>query len=326
MPPRAPRGGARKAPATWERDWADLPADTISCILHKLDHVELLLGGVRAVCSSWRRAAREEPELWRRIDLRYLPAVLPFTRRANIMRAALRFSAGQCHTFSGAFTGGLIDDYLFLSLAKQAPSLKRLHLVGYNPISNGVSANAIRNFPLLEELQLVNCFGVEQMLQVVAKWCPCLKHFTLVEEICHYHRIKSNDLKAFAIARMHGLRSLVLVGHDLSNQGLTTIIDNCPHLEYLKIRDCCDINMDSNLTAKCARILIDYYEYFPPPRPCRCCMYSIYWFTDDDDYDYDHNDYHDLFLYSYLGDDIDAADFDEYERILDIKRMRRYLS
>ncbi|CAM0908158.1 unnamed protein product [Alopecurus aequalis] len=312
-------------PEPWERDWADLPADTISCVLHKLDHVELLLGGVRAVCSSWRRAAREEPELWRRIDLRDLPDALPFTRRAklgSILRAALRFSAGQCHTFSGAFTGELIDDDLFLSLAKQAPSLKRLHLVGYNPISNGVYANAIRRLPLLEELQLVHCYGIEKMLQLVAKWCPRLMHFTLIGQFCRYHRIHGDDLKAFAIARMHGLRSLVLVGDDLSNQGLTTIIDSCRHLEYLKMRDCCDINMDSNLTAKCARIFMDYDEYFSPPRPCRCYMYPIVWVAND----YGHNDYHDLFLYSYLGEDIDAADFDEYEGILDIKRMRRYLS
>ena len=138
MPPpaatrrRTPRGRARKAPAfhvsvfhcmappwePWERDWADLPVDAISCVLHKLDIVELLLGGVAAVCRSWRRAAREEPELWRHIDVRNLPAVPPFTRLAtleNIIRAALRLSAGQCQTFAGE---GLDDD-LFLLLAKK---------------------------------------------------------------------------------------------------------------------------------------------------------------------------------------------------------------
>ena len=37
------------------------------------------------------------------------------------------------------------------------------------------------------------------------------------------------------------------------------------------------------------------------------------------------NNYLDLFIYSYHGDDIDSADFDEYERILDVKTIRRYL-
>ncbi|KAM0825860.1 hypothetical protein ACQ4PT_069251 [Festuca glaucescens] len=138
MPPpaatrrRNPRERARKAPAfhvsvfhcmpepveAWERDWAELPADAISCILRRLSLVELLLGGVAGVCRSWRRAAREEPELWRRIYLQYLSAVPPFTRQAtleNFMRAALRLSAGQCHTFFGEH----LDDNLFMLLAKQ---------------------------------------------------------------------------------------------------------------------------------------------------------------------------------------------------------------
>ena len=74
--------------------------------------MELLLGGAAKACRSWRRAAREEPELWRRI---YVP---PFTRRGtleNVVRAALRFSAGQCETFAAEG----FDDDLFLLLAKQ---------------------------------------------------------------------------------------------------------------------------------------------------------------------------------------------------------------
>ena len=101
----------------WERDWAELPADAISCVLHKLDITELLLGGVAAVCRSWRRAAREEPELWRRIDVRHLPNIPGFTWRAeryNMMRAALRLSAGQCQTFLGEH----LDDDLFRFLAQ----------------------------------------------------------------------------------------------------------------------------------------------------------------------------------------------------------------
>jgi hypothetical protein len=102
----------------WERDWAELPADVILCVLHKLTIAELLLGGVAEVCRSWRRAAREEPELWRRIDVRWLPDVPPFTRLAtveNIMRSALRLSACQCMTFCG----GILDDDLLMLLAER---------------------------------------------------------------------------------------------------------------------------------------------------------------------------------------------------------------
>ncbi|KAM0856923.1 hypothetical protein ACQ4PT_048825 [Festuca glaucescens] len=106
-------------PEPWEaseRDWEELPADAISWVLHKLDLVELLVGGVAGLSRSWRRAAREEPELWRHIDVRYLPDVPPFTHWAkleNVMRAALRLSAGQCHTFLGE----QLHDDLFVVLA-----------------------------------------------------------------------------------------------------------------------------------------------------------------------------------------------------------------
>ncbi|CAM0908157.1 unnamed protein product [Alopecurus aequalis] len=348
MPPsaatrrRTRRGRARKAPAfhvevfhcmpepwqPWERDWADLPADAISCVLHKLSLKELLLGGVAEVCRSWRRAAREEPELWRRIDVRFLLAVPPFTRHAmryNMMRVALGLSAGQCHTFLGDHLD--LHGGLFSFLAQRAPLLKSLHLEHYWDF-NGGFADAIKKLPLLEELTLVNCSLNEEVLELVARVCPCLNSFSLVKKSRYYCRAYSiqrddDDRDAFAIARMHGLRSLEIVDDYLGNGGLTAIIENCPHLEYLKMRDCYNINMDADLTAKCAGINIDYVEYFPPTKPCSCCSSPVSWITDDD---YDPDDYSDLSLYHYLGDEIDGADFEEHERILDVKSMRRYLS
>ncbi|KAK1677155.1 hypothetical protein QYE76_038003 [Lolium multiflorum] len=314
----------------WERDWAELPADSISCVLHKLSLPELLLGGVAEVCRSWRRAAREEPELWRRIDVRHLPDVPPFTRRAtleNVMRSALRLSAGQCHTFLAMN----LDDNLFMLIAQRAPFLKSLELTGrYLSYKRGF-ANAIKKLPLLEELSLVNYYCDAEELGLIAKACPRLKHFGLIHEIsCYSHHDKdpTDDRNAFAIARMHGLRSLQLVDDNLGNNGLAAIIDSCPHLEHLYIRYCCNIIMDASLTAKCARIIMDYYyEYFPSSEPCGCCFSPMSWFSHDDGYEsYDPDDYHDLSLYSYLGDEIDGADFEEHERIMDVKRMRRYLS
>jgi hypothetical protein len=121
---------------------------------------------------------------------------------------------------------------------------------------------------------------------------------------------------------MRGLRSLKLVDDNLGNQGLAAIVDNCPNLKYLCIRDCWNISMDGNLTVKCAHIIMDYREYFPRSESCDCVSPMSYGQLSD----YDYDDYHDLSLYSYLGDEIDAANFDDYERILDVKGMRRYLS
>jgi hypothetical protein len=94
-----------------ERDWAELPLDAISYILRKLDLVELVDGGVAAVCSSWRRAARHEPELWRYINIHDR-----FEADADIddvARRAVCFSAGQCEEFCGED----VDEDLLLFLA-----------------------------------------------------------------------------------------------------------------------------------------------------------------------------------------------------------------
>ncbi|KAE8812988.1 putative F-box/LRR-repeat protein 23 [Hordeum vulgare] len=92
-------------PLPWdERDWAELPHDAISCNFRMLGKVELLVGGAATVCRSWRRVARHEPELWRYIDACNLPVC------SNLVRAALRLSAGQCKFF----TAELFDDDLYV--------------------------------------------------------------------------------------------------------------------------------------------------------------------------------------------------------------------
>jgi len=51
------------------RDWAELPVDALLAVLRRLDAVDILTGADH-VCRLWRRATREEPELWRRVDMR----------------------------------------------------------------------------------------------------------------------------------------------------------------------------------------------------------------------------------------------------------------
>ncbi|XVF68325.1 hypothetical protein PTKIN_Ptkin10aG0195800 [Pterospermum kingtungense] len=51
---------------------------------------------------------------------------------------------------------------------------------------------------------------------------------------------------------MHGLRHLQLVGNKLSNQGLQAILDGCPYLESLDLRNCYNVNLEGDLGKRCA--------------------------------------------------------------------------
>jgi hypothetical protein len=124
----------------------------------------------------------------------------------------------------------------------------------------------IIKFPLLEELEisLFTNIGGKHVFEEVGKACPELKHFRFnsyrFHEFAEYSDDDDNEFKynkdddALGIASMRGLRSLQLFGNNFSNEGLTAILDNCPHLELLDIRHCFNIVMDDALRAKCATI------------------------------------------------------------------------
>ena len=84
--------------------------DAISAVLHKLGHVDILMGAGQ-VCRSWRAAARDEPELWRRIDMLGHADLSNELNLHGMAREAVRRSAGRCEAFWGEYAGD--DDFLF---------------------------------------------------------------------------------------------------------------------------------------------------------------------------------------------------------------------
>ena len=140
---------------------------------------------------------------------------------------------------------------------------------------------------MLEELEIELCPRVRNssVFELISKACPQLKHFGHTKErygIMYGRWPDDTDYgEALAIARMHELRSLQLFRIDLSNGGLAAILDCCPHLEYLDIRNCRNVSMDDNiLRAKCARIKTkklrtygdsDEWEEFEPGSPISYC-------------------------------------------------------
>ena len=102
---RRARRRRREAAAAAEgeaRDWADgLGTDLLLAILGRVDHADILMSGDR-VCRSWRRAARDEPTLWRRVVMRGGGGSAGIARRLNRCGAAceaVRRGARRCEAF-----------------------------------------------------------------------------------------------------------------------------------------------------------------------------------------------------------------------------------
>ncbi|CAL5003453.1 unnamed protein product [Urochloa decumbens] len=236
------------------RDWAaGLPADVLLAILHRLDHIDILTAADN-VCCSWRRAAREEPSLWRRITMRGHEGIARRLNRCGMACEAVRRAAGQCEAFCGEYAG---DDGFLVYLMEQAPYLKSLRLISCNGVTNEGVAEAVKELPLLEELELSLCenVGGSEVFEVVGEVCPHLSNFRICKKLFDV-RVQNRDNDVRGIATMHGLHSLQLFSNLLTNKGLETILDNCPHLESLDIRHCFNIEMDESLLLKCARISI----------------------------------------------------------------------
>ncbi|KAM3212713.1 hypothetical protein ACQJBY_065643 [Aegilops geniculata] len=239
-----------------------MPLDAILAIFHKLDHIDILMAADQ-VCSSWRRAARDEPALWRRIVMHGSEDLSSRINRQGIACDAVRRSAGQCEAFCGEYAGDA-----------GAPCLKSLRLISCDGISPDEFAELITRFPLLEELELSQCPELlvrwsrslrRQVYEVLGQACPHLKHFRMNKQYFEEQKWGNNDVDAEGIAAMHELRSLQLVANDLTNKGLAAILENCPRLESLDIRHCFNVKMDDDdgggddhhgtlLREKCARI------------------------------------------------------------------------
>lgn len=138
-------------------------------------------------------------------------------------------------------------------------------------------------FPLLEELDISLCDNIShEAVEVVGHSCPLLKSFKLNKEWCqfsddgpyefHFSDLYSHILRAYrkrnhspfdwnvdydaealAIAgTMHGLQHLQVFGNKLTDDGLRSILDCCPHLGSLDLRHCFILNLEGDLRRICS--------------------------------------------------------------------------
>ncbi|WVZ94620.1 LOW QUALITY PROTEIN: hypothetical protein U9M48_040489 [Paspalum notatum var. saurae] len=232
----------------------------------------------------------------------------------------MRRSARQCEAFCGEFAG---DDGLLVYLRPLS-----LRLISCNGVTDEGIAEAVKELPLLEELELSLCYnvlGISEVYEAAGEVCPLLKRFRLSKHRFDVN-MRSIPNASQGIASMHGLQSLQLFVCDLNNDDLETILDGCLHLESLDIRHCFNVNMDDGtLPLKCARIKTvrgpddptDDYDLTveipirTPILPIRFGVRSGYNLDDDSDfYDDEPSSY--------------EIDFEKYEKMLP-SSMRTFL-
>ncbi|CAM0904480.1 unnamed protein product [Alopecurus aequalis] len=288
---------AAPTPEEAARNWSELPRDALLSVLHRLDNVDVLTGAGQ-VCRPWRQAARDEPELWRFVEVRPCQNADVPSRAVlcGLAREAVRRGAGRCEAFCGERA---VDDSVLSLLADAAPSLKSLRIISGDRIVDGRLKLTVARFALLEELELSLCTDTYPgTCQAVGRACPLLKRFRLNNKQFFKWHTSNMDREATAIAAtMRGLRSLQLFANPLSDHGLTAILDGCTRLESLDIRHCFNVEMGGDaIRARCPGIktlrlpgdsTVDHDLEFSPPNlstwdtqdPYYCDLHELVYFS-----------------------------------------------
>uniref|UniRef100_A0A0D9VFJ0 F-box domain-containing protein n=1 Tax=Leersia perrieri TaxID=77586 RepID=A0A0D9VFJ0_9ORYZ len=231
-------------------EWADLPVDALLAVFERLGAVEVLMAA-GVVCRSWLRVASNEPGLWRRLDFT-AGCFDPTVDMEAMARAAVDRANGRLQHFSAE---RFATDALLSYIAKRTNCMKSLRLLNCLEISEKGLVAIGKTSPCLEELELTTC-SVNILLKDVGQAFPNLKCLRLNHR---WYDVQLDEFRdnfhALGIScSMPKLCHLQLFANRLRNNALAAILDNCPHLESLDLRQCFNIKVDAELQAKCARL------------------------------------------------------------------------
>ncbi|KAL6991592.1 hypothetical protein U1Q18_009704 [Sarracenia purpurea var. burkii] len=264
----SPPGGANEA-----RNWAELPRDVTATILQKLGTVDILRNAQK-VCMTWRRVSKD-PAIWRSIHIQ------DYHGEGYALEKMARHAIDRsCGLLLDICIVGFGTNALLQYLADRASQLKRLQIV-VTLISDQGLSEAAKKLPLLEELCIRYCSISKEALKNVGCCCRNLKSLTFyVRGFRGSYDMKYYDDEARAIAEnMPGLHYLRLIGHWMTDDGLSAILDGCPHLETLDLRQCSNVDLGGALAKRCSEgiknlrcpseFIHEYLGYwYSTPRPC----------------------------------------------------------
>ena len=193
-------------------------------------------------------------------------------------------------------------------------NLRSLRLACCYQISDEGLCEIAEKLPQLEELDISISNLTKDPLEAIGQCCPHLK--TLKFNMEGYRRPHIEcDEEAFAIAEtMPTLHHLQLFGNKLTNEGLLAILDGCPHLESLDLRQCFNVNLAGSLGKRCAEQIKELRLPCDPTDDCPFEADVDYGSLDEDssaisDIDFLSDDDYDYYEFS-GGSDFSDYDFD----------------
>ncbi|XP_040375581.1 uncharacterized protein LOC112203106 [Rosa chinensis] len=243
------------SPKSTSRNWTELPDDVTALILSRLGAIEIL-GTVQKVCMSWRKICKDSL-MWHTIDMRNdgYSGVFFSLKMEKICRQAIDRSSGNLVDINVQNFG---SDELLKYITNSSPGIKRLRLENCYVTNKGL-IEAASKLQLLEDLEISRSprsYSRQsgQTLEVIGRSCPLLTTFKYNGSWQRFYKRRATNEDALAIAEtMHGLRQLQLFGNAVTNDGLAKILDCCPHLESLDLRDCFNLNLGGDLEIRCSK-------------------------------------------------------------------------
>ncbi|CAK9142853.1 unnamed protein product [Ilex paraguariensis] len=278
------------------RNWLELPPEVMATILHRVGAIDIL-ANVQMVCTTWRRICKDSA-MWRVIDMHNLGDLWDMEHDLEKMcKHAVDRSEGQLIDINIEYFG---TDELLQYIANRSSQLSRLRLVCCHNVSSEGLSEAVKRLPLLEELHLYYTSIAKESIEAVGRCCPLLKSFKLNNQGSRRPHIDCDE-EALAIARnMPALCHLQLFGNKMTNDGLQAILDGCPHLESLDLRQCFNVTLTGNLGRRCSEQIRDMrhpndstedYGFDAEIHDCESCdeeypsgFSDIDFLSDDDEY------------------------------------------
>ncbi|KAK8662006.1 hypothetical protein V6N13_091594 [Hibiscus sabdariffa] len=248
----------KKIAAAETRDWLELPSEVTASILSRLGAIEIL-NSAQTVCSQWRNICKD-PSMWRSIDMRNLGERDKDYVHEKMCVHAVDRSCGHLLDINIEYFG---TDELLFYISERSVHLKRLRLFSCYEISDEGLSEAASKFPFLEELEILICPISKHAVETIGRSCPLLKSFKYNLQRCKGYVC---DDEALAIAQtLPELRHLQLLGNGLTNGGLQAILDGCPHLEHLDLRQCFSVRLVGNLERRCVESIKNLRHPSDPP-------------------------------------------------------------